>query len=131
IRDRAGELGVEMDAPAIRLLSERVGAWVRENDIDRRRQAQMAAAEVEKLGLFRPEGRIGEEDVRALVPEAVPGSAWAFLDAVGSRRTAEATALLVRLLADGTPALPVLMAQLHRRLRSLIEIREHLDSGAK
>ena len=128
IVDRARELGVDMEPAAVRLLGERVGGWVRETDVDRRRQAQMAAAELEKLGLLRPGGRIGPEDVRALVPEAIPGSAWAFLDAVGARRTHEAATLLTRLLAEGTPV-PLLIVQLHRRLRSLLEVREHLVSG--
>ena len=130
IVERAREVGVEIEPAAARLLAERVGAWVRESDVDRRQQAQLDAAEVEKLGLFRPGGRVGVEDVRDLVPEVVPGSSWAFLDAVGSRRIAEAARLLGRLLADGTP-LPVFVVQLHRRLRSLIEVREHLDAGTR
>jgi DNA polymerase III delta subunit len=130
ILERARESGIEIDPAAARLLGERVGGWVREGDVDRRRQAQIAVAELEKLGLFRPDGRIGVEDVRALVAEAVPGSGWAFLDAVGARRSAEAATLLGRLLADGLP-LPVIVVQLHRRLRSIIEIREHLDSGGR
>lgn len=129
IAERARELGVEIDPTAARLLAERVGAWVRESDVDRRHQAQLAAGELEKLALFRPGGRIGVEDVRALVTEAVPGSVWALLDAVGARRTSEAARLLGRLLADATP-LPVLLVQVHRRLRSLIEVGEHLASGA-
>ncbi len=129
IADRAHDVGVEIEPAAARLLGERVGGWVREGDVDRRRQAQMAAAELEKLALYRPAGRIGIEDVRALVPDAIPGSAWGFLDAIGARRTSEAASLLARLLADGTP-LPVLIVQLHRRLRSLLEVREHLASGA-
>lgn len=130
ILERAREAGIQIDPAAARLLGERVGGWVREGDVDRRRQAQMAVAELEKLGLFRADGRVGVDDVRALVAEAVPGSAWAFLDAVAARRTAEAATLLGRLLADGLP-LPVIVVQLHRRLRSLVEIREHLDSGGR
>ena len=128
IVDRARDLGVEIEPAAVRLLGERVGGWVRETDVDRRRQAQMATAELEKLSLYRPGGQIGSEDIRALVPEAIPGSAWGFLDAVGARRTDEAASLLTRLFADGTPV-PLLVAQLHRRLRSLVEVGEHLVSG--
>ena len=69
------------------------------------------------------------EDVEALVTETIPGSTWAFLDAVGARAGASATTLAERLLADGTP-LPVLVSQLHRRLRDLILVREHLDAGS-
>lgn len=125
---RAGELGLDIEPAATRLLGERVGAWVRESDVDRRQQVAIAVGELEKLALYRPGQRIVADDVRVLVPEAVPGSGWAFLDAVGARRAGEAMALFARLLAGGTP-LPLLVAQLHRRLRSLIEVREHLEAG--
>ena len=127
---RASELGVTLAPGAARLLAERVGAYVRETDVDRRRQSELANAELEKLALYRPGGQLTREDVAALVSEAVPGSAWAFLDAVGGRRSAEASALLNRLLGEATP-LPVLIAQLHRRLRELIVVREHLSAGTK
>jgi DNA polymerase III delta subunit len=55
---------------------------------------------------------------------------WAFLDAVASRSTAAAATLAERLLAEATP-LPVLVTQLHRRLRDLILVREHLDTGSR
>ena len=42
---------------------------------------------------------ITAEDVQTLVAEAVPGSTWAFLDAIGSRRTADAATLAARLPA--------------------------------
>jgi DNA polymerase III delta subunit len=128
IVERAAALGVEIDPAAARLLGERVGGWVREGDVDRRRQAQSAVAELEKLALFRPGQRVEAADVDALVPEAIPGTTWGFLDAVAARRTPEAATLLGRLLAEGTP-LPLLVVQLHRRVRSLLEVREHLASG--
>ena len=127
---RATELGVTLAPGAARLLAERVGAYVRETDVDRRRQSELANAELEKLALYRPDGQLTREDVATLVSEAVPGSTWAFLDAVGSRRSAEAAALLDLLLGEATP-LPVLVAQLHRRLRELIVVREHLSAGTK
>ena len=46
------------------------------------------------------------DDVRALVAEAVPGSIWAFADAVGERKTRPALALLERLLDDDAGAGP-------------------------
>src|SRR3989304_4596439 len=48
----------------------------------------------------------------ALVPEAVPGSIWAFVDAVGARQRSRALELLERLF-DETPE-PVLLAVLPR-----------------
>jgi DNA polymerase III delta subunit len=128
--ERGRELSVTFAPGAARLLAERVGAFVREGDVDRRRQAELANSELEKLALYRPAGTLTRDDVAELVSEAVPGSAWAFLDAVGVRRAGEAAALAERLLSGGTP-LPVLISQLHRRLRELIVVREHLDAGIK
>ncbi|MFI5254811.1 MAG: DNA polymerase III subunit delta [Candidatus Limnocylindrales bacterium] len=126
--ERATELGLRLGPGAARLLAERVGAYVREGDVDRRRQAELASGELEKLALYRPGGTATREDVAELVGEAVPGSAWAFLDAVGERRAGDAAHLAEQLLAGGT-VLPVLISQLHRRLRELIVIRDHLAAG--
>ncbi len=127
---RAKELGITFGSGAAHLLAERIGAYVREGDIDRRRMSELANGEMEKLALYRPGGTITREDVAELVVEAVPGSTWAFLDAVGGRRPAEAGTLAGRLLADATP-MPVLISQLHRRLRELIGIADHIAAGAK
>jgi DNA polymerase III delta subunit len=127
--ERGQELGVALAPAAARLLAERVGGHVREADVDRRRRTELANGELEKLALYKPGGTITPEDVAALVSESIPGSTWAFLDAVGSRAGAVAATLAERLLAEGTP-LPVLLAQLHRRLRELILVREHLDDGS-
>ena len=127
---RARELSVTFAPGAAHLLAERVGAYVREGDVDRRRQTELANAELEKLALYRPDTPITTNDVDELVGEAVPGSTWAFLDAVGGRRAAEASTLINRLLNEASP-MPVLISQIHRRLRDLIIIREHLDAGSK
>ena len=126
---RSRELGIELRPEAARLLAERVGGHIREADVDRRRRTELANGELEKLALYRPGGTITAEDVDALVTETMPGSTWAFLDAIGTRAGADATALAERLLGEGTP-LPVLVAQLHRRLRDLILVREHIDAGS-
>ncbi|MEX1335190.1 MAG: DNA polymerase III subunit delta [Candidatus Limnocylindrales bacterium] len=127
---RAAELEIELEPPAARLLAERVGGHIRESDVDRRRRTELANGELEKLALYKPGGTITAEDVDQLVSETIPGSTWAFLDAVGARAGALAAALAERLLDDGTP-LPVLISQLHRRLRDLILVRELLDAGTK
>jgi DNA polymerase III delta subunit len=126
ISDRAAERGIRITAPAAALLAERVGANVRERDVDRRRQGELAVSELEKLALYRLDGQIGPEDVKALVADAVPGSMWAFLDAVGMRRAGEAAELADRL--DDVPG-PVLVVHLHRRLRELIQIADLLAAG--
>jgi DNA polymerase III delta subunit len=127
---RATELGVTLAPGAAKALSERVGAFVREGDIDRRRQSELANAELEKLALYRPDGKVTPADVEDLVSEAVPGSTWAFLDALGGRRSADAAELAERLLVAGT-AIPLLIAQIHRRLRELIVVRDYLDAATR
>jgi len=127
---RAAELGLRLGPGAAQLLAQRVGAHVREGDVDRRRQSEVANAELEKLALYRPDGEASRDDVAELVPEAIPGSVWAFLDAVGARRGADASLLAARLVGSGTP-LPVIVAQLHRRVRELIQVREHIDAGTR
>ena len=57
IGTRAKELGVALGPGAAHLLAERVGAYVREGDVDRRRQTELANAELEKLALCI--GRMG------------------------------------------------------------------------
>ncbi len=127
IEDRARERGMHLDRGAAQVLAERVGAFVREGDIDRRRQGQLAAQELDKLALYRLDAPVTADDVRALVPEAVPASAWALLDAVAWRRTRDAADLLERVL-DVTPE-PVVLVQLHRRIRELIEVADLLATG--
>jgi DNA polymerase III delta subunit len=127
---RAAELEITLEPTAARLLAERVGGHIRESDVDRRRRTELANAELEKLALYRPGEAISAKDVDALVTESIPGSIWAFLDAVAARAGAAAATLGERLLSDGTP-LPVLVSQLHRRLRDLILVREHIDAGSR
>jgi len=126
IEERAKERGIAITGPAASLLAERVGANVRERDVDRRRQGELAVAELEKLALYRLEGQITPDDVKALVVDVVPGSTWAFLDAIGTRRAAEALTLAQRL--DNVPG-PLLVTHLHRRIKELIEIGDLLGSG--
>jgi DNA polymerase III delta subunit len=90
----------------------------------------MANAELEKLALYRPSSTASRDDIEALVSEAVPGSTWAFLDAIGYRRAGEAATLANRLLTEATP-MPVLITQVHRRLRDLIAVRDHVAAGTK
>ena len=126
ISDRARERDVRISPAAATELARRVGANVRERDIDRRRQGELAVAELEKLALYRLDGQIGPEDVKALVADAVPGSTWAFLDAVGMRRADVAADLADRL--EDVPA-PLLVTHIHRRLKQLIDVADLLASG--
>lgn len=124
---QARERSIRLAPRAARALAERVGGFVREGDVDRRRQGQLAMAELEKLALYRLEGEIAPDDVRELVAEAVPGSTWAFLDAVAERRSGQAAESLARLVESTPPQ--VLVVHLHRRLRELIEVADRRAAG--
>jgi DNA polymerase-3 subunit delta len=128
IEERARERGIRLGQGAARELGTRLGGFVREGDVDRRRIGQLAVGELEKLALYRPEAEVSADDVRALVAEAIPASSWAFLDAVGDRHLANAAARLPAIL--DTLNENVIVAQLHRRLRELIEVADHLAEGA-
>jgi DNA polymerase III delta subunit len=118
---------MRLERGAAAALAERVGAFVREGDIDRRRQGQLAVQELDKLALYRLGEPVTADDVRALVAEAVPASTWALLDAIAFRKMADAADLLERVL-DVTPE-PVVLIQLHRRLRELIEVADLVTTG--
>lgn len=128
IERQARERGMQLGPGAAREIAERVGGFVQENDADRRFQTRNASMELDKLALYREGNPVSIDDVRALVPEAVPGTIWGFVDAVGERKTGKALTLLERLLA--TTAEPVLVVVLHRRVRELLELGDRLSSGA-
>ena len=128
IEQRARERQIPLASGAARELASRVGGFVREGDVERQHQGRIAVSELEKLALRHPEnGPITADDVREMVSEAVPGSVWAFVDAVGMRQRARALELLERLIED-KPA-PVLLAVLHRRVRELLEVQDRLERG--
>lgn len=126
LRERAAELDVRLTPAAAELLSARVGADLGEGDIDRRNQTELAWSGLLNLALLRPGGEVSETDVAALVPELIPASSWAFLDAVGQRRVEAAASLAERLLGEGWP-IQVLTSVLHRRLRELVIARDAAD----
>ncbi len=127
IGERARERGIPLADGAAKELATRVGGFVREGDVDRRGQGALAVNELEKLALYRPGTPVTQEVVRELVAEVIPGSTWAMLDAVGSRKAREAATLLDRLL-DVTPE-PVILVVLHRRIRELLELADRVTRG--
>ena len=125
---RARERRIALSGGVARELATRVGGFVREGDVERQQQGRIAVMELEKLALRHADDEpVTVDDVRELVPEVVPGSMWAFVDAVGMRQRVRALELLERLIED-KPA-PVLLAVLHRRLRELIEVQDRLERG--
>jgi DNA polymerase-3 subunit delta len=129
IEAEARRRGLSLAAGTARALAERIGGFVDLNDVERRHQTRIAAVELDKLALYRGDAPITSDDVHALVAEAVPGSVWAFTDAIGERRVALALELLGRLLEE-TPE-PVLLAVLHRRVRELLELGDRLAGGER
>jgi DNA polymerase III delta subunit len=129
IEAEARDRDLQLAPGTAKTLAERIGGFVREADAERTQQTRIAAMELDKLALYRGEAPITPDDVRALVAEAVPGSVWAFTDAVGERRVERALGWLDRLL-ETTPE-PVLLAVLHRRIRELIETGDRLGLGER
>jgi DNA polymerase III delta subunit len=126
ITREAHDRGVELGPGAAKEIATRVGGFVQQNDAERPFQTRTASSELDKLALYRDAAPITVDDVRALVAEAVPGTVWGFVDAVGDRQVDLALALLEDLL-EGTPE-PVLLTVLHRRLRELLEIGDRVAS---
>jgi DNA polymerase III delta subunit len=124
----ARDRGIRLGVGAARELAMRVGGFVREGDAERRDQTRLASMELDKLALYRPDEIVSPDDVRALVAEAVPGSAWALADAVAERDAAKALHLLDALAE--TMAEPVIVVVLHRRIRELLELLDRIP-GAK
>lgn len=129
IESEARDRGLQLLPGTAKVLAERIGGFVQEGDAERRLQTRIASMELDKLALYRGDAPIGPDDVRALTAEAVPGSVWAFTDAVGERRVEQALEWLDRLL-ETTPE-PVLLAVLHRRIRELLEIGDRLAEGER
>ncbi len=129
IEAEARERELRLAHGTAKLLAERIGGFISESDAERRHQTRLASMELDKLALYRGTEPIVPDDVRALVAEAVPGSVWAFTDAVGERRVERALESLDRLL-EATPE-PVLLAVLHRRVRELLEIGDRLAAGER
>jgi competence protein ComEC len=127
IETEARRRGLVLATGAARELASRVGGFVQENDAKRGHQTRLAAMELDKLALYRPEAPVSVEDVRALTAEAIPSSLWGLADAVGMRRVARATELLERHL-DTTPE-PLVITVLYRRIRELLEVADRLASG--
>lgn len=127
IAARAEERGVRLEPAAAELLARKVGAFVREGDVDRSGQGWLAVAELEKLAVYRLDEPIRREDVEALVVDAVPGSLWALADAVGGRRVREAATLVERVLAARPE--PVVLTMLHRRVRELLLMVDGRERG--
>jgi DNA polymerase III delta subunit len=127
IDSEARDRDVRLAPGAAKELATRIGGFVREGDAERRDQTRRAAMEIDKLALYRPADLVSVEDVRALVAEAVPGSAWALADAVAERDGGRAMALFEALVQ--TMPEPVIVVVLHRRIRELLELLDRMPAA--
>ncbi len=127
IDSEARDRGVRLAAGAAKELAGRIGGFVREGDAERRDQTRRASMEIDKLALYRPGAAVTVDDVRDLVAEAIPGSAWALADAVAERQ-APAALRLLETLSETMPE-PVVVVVLHRRIRELLELSDRLTTA--
>lgn len=99
---RAKSAGREIAGDAAKSIAERLGAEVREPDLDRSGIRMTAAVELEKLMLAIPTGPISLRAVDALVADRGVGSLFAFADAIVSRSgTLVSSTSYVRLVSQG------------------------------
>ena len=125
IEREARERGIDLGPGAANELAERVGGFVQQNDAERRSRRGPRRSELDKLALYRGPAPITVDDVRALVAEAVPGTVWGFVDAVGERQGRPGRWRCSRTCSTTTPE-PVLLVVLHRRVRELLEIGDRV-----
>ena len=127
IEGEARDRGIRLALGAGKELARRIGGFVREGDAERRDQTRRASMEIDKLALYRPGADVTVDDVRDLVAEAIPGSAWALADAVAERQ-APAALRLLETLGETMPE-PVIVVVLHRRIRELLELSDRLATA--
>lgn len=118
IAGRAREKGTTIALPAVQLLSELVGPHLRLLD-----------SELDKLTTYASGRAVELGDVEDLVHEAKDAGIFDLVDAVATRRQAQAMSSLHRLLIEGTPP-PVAMTMLARQLRLMVQLKVLADREA-
>jgi DNA polymerase III delta subunit len=119
ILQRAQTAGREIAGDAAKDIAERLGAEVREPDLDRSGMRMTAAIELEKLMLAMPTGTIPLKAVQLLVADRGLGSLFAFADAIVARSGPLAARHLGRAISEPGP---MVVATLHRKMRDLAQI---------
>jgi DNA polymerase-3 subunit delta len=121
IKQRARTRSLEIDADATELIADRVEG-----------NLHAAAQEIEKLRLLVPEGRIGPDEVLALVADSARYDVFQILDHALAGRLARALRMLYGLRAAGAEAVAVhgaLMWMLRRACREPAAVQ--LDTYGK
>ncbi|HEX3561259.1 MAG TPA: DNA polymerase III subunit delta [Solirubrobacterales bacterium] len=112
------ELGFELEPAAARLLVERLGP-----------RPMRLRTELERLALWSGEGgRVGVEDLEAMVADTSEEAIWTLADAVVAGDEAETMRVAEVLVAQGE-ALPRIVYSLAPRLRQALRAATELESG--
>jgi DNA polymerase-3 subunit delta len=110
--------GFELDPDGAQLLAERVGA-----------STVRLASELDRLAVWAdPGGRVGRDDLEAMIADTSEEVAWALSDAVVDRDPAAALAAAERLAGQGESVTP-LVYQAAKRLREANAALEQLEQG--
>jgi DNA polymerase III subunit delta len=114
----ARELGFELEPAAARLLVERLGP-----------RPMRLRTELERLALWSGEGgRVGVEDLEAMVADTSEEAIWTLADAVVAGDEAETMRVAEVLVAQGE-ALPRIVYSLAPRLRQALRAAKELEAG--
>lgn len=128
LRAHAREIGIEVEPPAAKLLSDRIGGAIWETDIERGEQTRVGDGELRKLATYAGERAITVHDVEALTADTRPASVFAITNALDRRDPAAAAEAMRRALDEGQPVLRIL-ASLEGRITDLIVARELVAAG--
>jgi DNA polymerase III subunit delta len=114
----AREMGYELEPAAARLLVERLGP-----------RPVRLRTELERLALWAGEGgRVGVEDLEAMVADTSEEAIWTLADAVVAGDDAETMRVAELLVAQGE-ALPRIVYSLAPRLRQALRAASELEAG--
>jgi DNA polymerase III subunit delta len=114
----ARELGFDLEPSAARLLVERLGP-----------RPMRLRTELERLALWAgEEGRVGPEDLEAMVSDTSEEAIWTLADAVVAGDEAETMEVAERLVSQGE-ALPRIVYSLAPRLRQALKAATELEAG--
>ncbi len=118
VKHEAARQGLELEGGAAELLSERIGP-----------QLLMLRQEIAKAALMSADGKtVTRADVQATSSQVAEEPIWDLTDAIGAGRSADAIAMLSRLLASGAAA-PAVLATLAGHFRKLAKLKSGGDVG--
>jgi DNA polymerase-3 subunit delta len=113
----AAELSFELDLDAARLLIDRLGA-----------RPLRLRNELERLALWSKGGRVGSEQLEAIIADTSEEAIWALADALVEGDAAEVNRIAERLVSQGE-ALPRVIYSLAPRLRQALRASRELEAG--